>query len=96
MEQKKKIIKNWFRDEDVFTFTFAKDKEAIGINVEFTNGTITEDEVEKLQKISDQMIMRGWPNMKIKPGELKPISVEDYYSDEYYHPTDDLIPESSI
>ncbi|QTA85830.1 hypothetical protein [Desulfonema magnum] len=90
MKTQASAIKNWIPDKHGYIFTFAKNREAIGVKVDLAHGTIREDEDDRLREISDHIIQKGLPPLKIGPGELKAISHEDYLSDKYTHPADAL------
>ena len=91
MKDEKVKVRNWFMEGKGYIFTFAKDREAVGVKVDLKSGTIQEDEEDKLHEISDNIIQKGLPVLGIGPRELKPISREDYNSDRYTHPVDSLI-----
>ncbi len=79
---------NWYSEDSAYIFTFAVGREAISVRVVLKNGTIAEDEVDKLRRISEQIIQKGLPDLDIGPRQLRPISVADYFSDWYTHPAD--------
>jgi len=91
METEKTKVQNWNLDEDGYIFTYAKGREAVGVKVDLKSGTIREDETEKLHQISDNIIQKGLASLYIGPGELEAISPEDYLSDKYSHPADELM-----
>jgi hypothetical protein len=84
-------VRNWYPEGEGYVFTFAKGGEAVGVKVDLKHGTIREDEEDKLRGISENIIEKGLPVLGIGPGELKAISVEDYGSDRYTHPADDVM-----
>lgn len=83
-------IKNWISEKQGYVFTFAKDREAIGVRVNIQGGAVGEHEEEKLRKISDTIVKNGVSVLDIEPGGLTPISVDDYLSDKYVHPADEM------
>ncbi len=95
MNENKAEVRNWIPDGDGYIFMFAKDSEAVGVKVDMTNGVIKEDEHDKLHKVSEHIISSGLPDIGIESSELLPISREDYLSDRYTHPADDLFEQIS-
>jgi len=88
-----KKVRNWIVDGNGYIFMFAKDREALGVKVDMTNGIIRADEHDKLHQVSEYIIKNGFPDIGIESSELTPISREDYLSDTYTHPADDLFEE---
>ncbi len=86
-------VRNWIVDGDGYIFMFAKAREAVGVKVDLTNGMISENEHDKLHQISDYIIKNGLPDIGIESDALAPITREDYLSDGYTHPADDLFEE---
>lgn len=83
-------IKNWTSDKHGYIFTFALGREAIGVRVNIQGGTCEENEEEKLWKISDTIVENGVSLLNIESGSLDPITVDDYLSDKYVHPADEM------
>ncbi|MBN2125280.1 MAG: hypothetical protein JW821_13365 [Deltaproteobacteria bacterium] len=84
-------VKNWYREGEGYIFTFAKGREAIGVRVDLKGGDIREDEEDRLHEVSDQIIIKGLDVLGIGPLEIIAISVEDYGSDKYTHPADEIV-----
>jgi hypothetical protein len=93
MNDNKTEVRNWIPDGDGYIFMFAKNSEAVGVKVEMTNGVIREDEHDQLHQVSEHIIRGGLPDIGIESNELEPLSREDYLSDKYTHPADDLFEE---
>ena len=86
----KKEKKNWMGLGGGFMFMFAKGKEAIGVKVDLTGGTVAPEDTPQLRRISDTIIQKGLPDLNVGPGELKPLTKAEYHSDQYHHPVDDV------
>ncbi len=93
MKANKTKVRNWIADGDGYIFMFSKDREAVGVKVDMTNGVIREDEHDKLHQVSEHIVKSGLPDIGIESNILTPISREDYLSDKYTHPADDLFEE---
>lgn len=88
---KEKKVNNWYREGKGYVFTFAREREAIGVKVDLEHGDIGEEEEGKLRIISEGIISHGLPVLGIGPLELEAVSREDYLSDRYTHPADDFV-----
>lgn len=84
-------IKNWYREGESYIFTFARGREAIGVRVDLKGGDIGTESEERLHEVSDRIIIKGLPVLGIAPLEIRAISVEEYDSDRYTHPADEIV-----
>ena len=87
----KKAKKNWMELGSGYMFMFAKGREAIGVKVDVTGGTVDPGDTSRLRSISDTIVKNGLPQLEVGPGELVPLTKAEYHSDQYHHPVDDIV-----